>query len=214
MNEENTRNDSTEQENERQYKLVDQLLSMHASLRDKYGRRAFWLNTAQIGISLFLCMFAFVGDDVLRSLGYHPPVARFVLGFSAAIALMLSITEFRIDWKTIGSRHVNAVGHLSTLKARYRKGFNESAGSDSKKNLELTTEYQKTMAILPPIPERHFIQLKADHQFKRILSQTLSQNPKAPGWFLRLQLRFQGICAVVKRKEMNRADEGREIIND
>ena len=63
MSEESTKNDSTKWENERQYKLIDQLLSMHASLRDKYGRRAFWLNTAQIGISLILCVFAFVGPN-------------------------------------------------------------------------------------------------------------------------------------------------------
>ena len=214
MNEENTRNDSTEQENERQYKLVDQLLSMHASLRDKYERRAFWLNTAQIGISLFLCVFAFVGDDVLRSLGYHPPMARFVLGFSAVIVLMLSITEFRVDWKAIGSRHVNAVEYLSSLKAKYRKAFNESAGRDSNKYSRLTTEYQQTMAILPPIPERHFIQLKADHQFKCTLSKTLSHNPKAPGWFLRIQLRLEGMRTALKREETNRADKGREISND
>ena len=214
MSEENTETDNTTRENERQYKLVDQLLSMHASLRDKYGRRAFWLNTAQIGISLFLCVFAFVGDGILRSLGYHPPLARFVLGFSAVIALMLSITEFRVDWRTIGSRHVEAVGYLSALKAKYRNAFNESASGASKKNSRLTTEYQKTMAILPPIPERRFIQLKADHQFKRILSQRLSQNPKIPGWFLRIQLRLEGMYAALKKDRTNRADESRKLNND
>ena len=213
MSEEKTENNNTKQENERQYKLVDQLLSMHSLLGEKYERRAFWLNTAQIGISLFLCVFAFVGDDVLRSLGYHPPMARFVLGFSAVIVLMLSITEFRVDWKAVGSRHVNAVGCLSTLKAKYRRAFNESAGNDSTKNTRLTTEYQKTMAILPPIPERHFIQLKAAHQFKLILSQKLSQNPKSPEWFLRIQLRLEGMCAAFNKEEMSRADECRKIGN-
>ena len=199
MSEEKTENKNTKQENERQYKLVDQLLSMHSLLGQKYERRALWLNTAQMGISLFLCVFAFVGDDLLRSLGYHPPMARFVLGFSAVVVLMLSITEFRVNWKAVGSRHDNAVGCLSTLKAKYRRAFNESAGSDSKKNTRLTAEYQKTMAILPPIPERHFTQLKAAHQFKRILSLKLSQNPKAPEWFLRIQLRLEGMYAALRK---------------
>ena len=214
MSEENTEKNSTKQENERQYKLVDQLLSMHSSLRDKYKRHAFWLNTAQITISMVLCVFAFVGDDLLSSLGYHSPMARFVLGFSAVIALMLSITEFRVDWKAIGSRHVNAVGHLSALKAKYRKAFNESAGNDSKKDSRLMTEYQKIMAILPPIPERYFLQLKADHQFKRVLSQRIGQNPKAPVWVLRIRLRLEGMRAALKKGETNRADEGREISDD
>lgn len=213
MSEEKTENKSTKRENERQYRLVDQLLSMHSLLGEKYERRAFWLNTSQIGISLFLCVFAFVGDNVLTSLGFHPPMARFVLGFSAVIVLILSITEFRVDWKAVGSRHTNAVGRLSALKAKYRMAFNESAGNDPKKNTRLTIEYQKTIAILPPIPERHFVRLKATHQFKRILSQELSQNPKAPEWFLRILLRLEGMYGVFKGKETSRANEGREIGN-
>lgn len=194
MNEENTK-----QENERQYESINQLLSMHSSLRDKYKSRAFWLNTAQIGISLVLCVFAFVGDDVLLLLGYHPPMARFVLGFSAVIILLLSITEFRVDWTAMGARYAEAVESLGELKAKYRKAYNESEGTDSKKNSRLTTQYNETMANLPPIPERYFIQLKADHQYKRILSRRLSQNPKAPKWFLRIQLRLEGIRGRVEK---------------
>ena len=214
MSEELTKNHSTKQENERQYELIDQLLSMHSSQRDKYGRRAFRLNTIQIGISLFLCVFAFVGDGLLESLGYHPPMARFVLGLSAVVVLLLSITEFRVDWKAIGSKHAEAVERLARLKKEYRKAFNEFAGNDSKKNSRLTTEYDKTMAILPPIPERHFNQLKASHQFKRILSQRLSQNPKTPTWFLRVQLRLEGMRAALRKEGDDHADKGRESHSD
>ena len=214
MSEENPGNDRTKQENKRQYELTDQLLSMHSSLRDKYERRAFLLNTALMGISLFLCVFAFVGDNVLESLGYHPPMARFVFGLSAAIVLTLSITEFRVDWRTTGARHAEAVKHLAGLKAEYRKEFNESSGNDSEKNSTLTNQYDKTMEKLPPIPEQHFNKLKANHQFKRILSQRLSQNPKAPEWFLRIQLRLEGIRAALKKEGTNRAGKGRAISND
>ena len=97
MSGESAENDGTKQENDRQYELTDQLLSMHASLRDKYERRALLLNTTLVAISLFLSVFAFVGDEVLVSLGYRPPIARFFFGFSAVIVLILSITEFRVD---------------------------------------------------------------------------------------------------------------------
>ena len=214
MSEEQTKTNSSQQENERQYELIDQLLSMHSSLREKYERRVFLLNTSLIGISLFLSVFAFVGDDVLKSLSYHPPMARFVLGFSAVIVLLLSITEYRVDWRAIGSRHVEAVKCLAELKAKYRKAFNESADNDSKKNSRLTTEYDKTMAILPSIPERYFNQLKASHQFKRILSQRLSRNPKAPAWFLRVQLRLEGMRVALKKEGDYHADKGRERNSD
>ena len=214
MSEENQGNSGTKQENERQYELIDQLLSMHSSLHDKYERRALLLNTALIGISLILAVFAFIEDEVLKSLGYRPPIARLFFGFSAVIILILSITEFKVDWRAMGAKHAEAVRHLAELKGRYRRTFNESAGNDSKKNSRLTTEYQKTMAILSPIPDRRFNQLKANHQSKRILSQRISQNPKAPVWILRAQMRWEGIRAALKKEGTNDANAGREIRND
>ena len=42
-----TQGDSTTKaENERQYRVVDQMLTMHALYRDALQRRAFWLNTS------------------------------------------------------------------------------------------------------------------------------------------------------------------------
>lgn len=192
---------NAEQENERQYQVIDQLLSMHASLRDKHRRWAFWLNTLLISISLFLSVFAFIGDDVLKSLVDNPQGTRIIIGFCAVFVLILSIAEFRVDWKEIGSNHAIATGQLSMLKAMYRKSFSEFSGNGPARNAELTTEYNQTMRILPPIPERYFLKLKASHQFKRNLSQRISRNPKAPVWFLRMQLRLQGIGAAIRNRE-------------
>ena len=185
-------------ENKRQYETVDQLLSMHSSLRDRYFRRAFLLNTSLITVSIFLCVFSFVGDDLLILLGYNPMMTRFVLGLSAVMVLVISITEFRVDWKGIGSRHDEAVKLLADLKAKFRKVFVKSSGNDFESNNKLTAEYDKTMATLLPIPEKDFARLKAYHQFKRELSQRIGLNPKAPRWFLRIQLRLEGIREALK----------------
>ena len=201
MSERNIDSDSSRRENERQYELIDQLLSMHSLLRDMYERRAFWLNTIQICISFFLCVFAFVGDDVLRALKYELGMTRFVLGFAAVAMLILSITEFRVDWRAISSKHIDAVKRLSFLKAKYRMAFDETGGNVRRKNLRLTTEYDKTMSIMPPIPERYFLRLKSSHQYKKMLSQRLSLNPKAPQWFLSVQLRLEGIRTALKKRK-------------
>ena len=198
MSEENTENDYSKGENERQYRLIDQLLSMHSSLRAKYARRAFWLNTIQIGLSLFLSVFAFVADNVLYSLGLDPTRGRFVLGIIAVVVLLISITEFRVDWKAVGSKHSEAARQLAELKAKYRKTFSESTGDDCEKNSRLTTEYDRLMALLPPIPDQYFIQLKGGHGFKQELSQRVGRNPKAPVWFLRIQLRWEGVRGAWK----------------
>lgn len=184
---------TTKEENERQYRVIDQMLTMHSSFRDRMERRAFWLNTALIASSLFLAAFAFVGDDLLRALGLDPALTRFVLGLVAVVVLICSITEFRVDWRSVAGRYAEAVSRLATLKAKYRKSFTETGGDDQKKNAILTSEYDNMMSNLPSIPERWFNALKAEHRFKRLLSERISQCPKAPSFFLRLQLRIEGI---------------------
>lgn len=184
---------TTIQENERQYRTIDQTLSMHSSYRDRMERRAFWLNTALIASSLFLTVFAFIGDDLLRALGFDPAMARFVLGLAAVVVLICSITEFRVDWRSVAGRHAEAVSLLAAMKAKYRKSFAETSGDDSKKNARLTSEYNKAMSSVPSIPDRWFNTLKAEHQFKRLLSERISLCPKAPKCYLWLQLRTEGI---------------------
>lgn len=184
---------TTKEENERQYVVVDQMLTMHSLLRDHMERRAFWLNTALIASSLFLTVFSFIGDDLLRALGFDPVITRFILGMAAVVVLICSITEFRVDWRTISGRHAEAASRLGVVKARYRKSFTEMAGNDPKRNARLTSEYERIMASLPAIPDRWFNVLKAEHRFKRLLSERISLHPKTPIWFLRLQLRFEGI---------------------
>ncbi|MCY4080281.1 MAG: hypothetical protein OXF54_08560 [Caldilineaceae bacterium] len=201
MSEETAEEYTSKEENERQYALIDQLLSMHSSLRDRYERRAFWLNTVQIGASLFLSVFAFVPDDVIRSLDYDPAKGRYLLGVSAIVVLLISITEFRVDWKSVGSRHSEAARHLAELKAKYRKAFSEAAGEDREKNSRLAIDYDRLMALLPPIPEQYFIPLKASHRFKIYLSDRVSRNPKAPIWFLWLVLRLKGISSALKEED-------------
>ena len=178
---------------ERQYRVVDQSLSMHASLRDAYEKRAFWLNTCQIGISLVLCILAFVTDALLEAARYDAARTRFLLGGIATVVLLLSITEFRVDWKSRAANHGEAVKRLGRLKAEYRQVLTDVNGRSDGDGGQLEDEYNRTMGRLPPIPEGRFAQLKAAHQFKIALSKRISLNPQAPTWYLRVLLRLEGV---------------------
>lgn len=169
------------------------MLTMHSSVRDRMERRAFWLNTTLIASSLFLTLFVFVGDDLLRTLGLDTAMTRFVLGLVAVLVLICSITEYRVDWRSVAGRHAEAVSRLATLKAKYRKSFTETGGIDAEKNAILTSEYDFVMNSLLAIPDRWFNALKAEHEFKRLLSERISRFPNTPRWFLKLQLRIEGI---------------------
>ena len=178
------------EENCRQYRVVDQLLSMHSMLRDGYARRAFLLNTAQIGLSLPLCAFSFVDDRFIQMLGADPSISRVVVGTAALALLLLAITEFRVDWRGVAARHSDAVVRLGRLKAQYRSTW---AGSSSGEEEQLTGEYAATMELLPAVPERRFNRLKARHQFKVALSRQIDTNPLAFQWLLWCQLRWSGL---------------------
>ena len=184
-----------ERDSDREYRVVDQLLTMHAALRDRYRRWALLLNTAQIGISLVLCGFAFVSDDVLERIGLEAALARMLFGFAAVVVLILAITEFRVDWRGTEARHDQAVGELGALKGRYRSAWERSPGEGEA--LGLKEEFERVMSVVPPIPERSFVRLKARHEFKRLWSVEVSDNPKAPAAVLWLKLRLEGVWAAV-----------------
>ena len=157
---------ATKEENERQYRVIDQMLTMHSSFRDRMERRAFWLNTALIASSLFLTVFSFVGDDLLRALSLDPALTRFVLGLVAVVVLICSITEFRVDWRSVAGRHAEAVSRLARMKARYRQSFTDTGGNDPQANAVLTSECDNMMSNLSTIPDRWFNVLKAEHLFQ------------------------------------------------
>ena len=187
-------------ENDRQYRVVDQSLSSHAALRDKYECRARWLNVTQVSVSLFLCAFAFMGDDVIASIGYDPGVARVTTGLIAIVILSLSIAEYVVDWKRQSGLYGEAADRLAWLKAQYRQVFSEKTGQMEVYE-RLTDEYNNVMGTLPRIPERYFAGLKAAHVFKRLVSQRISDNPKVPVWFVKLQLRIEGVFHAIKKED-------------
>lgn len=194
---------STKEENERQYRIIDQMLTMHSSLRDRMERRAFWLNTILIATSIFLAVFIFVGDDLIILLGLDPTITRFILGLFSIIILVGAITEFRVDWRSVAGKHDYAASRLGELKLKYRKSFAETLGNDNSKNEELVIEYEKVMGSIPKIPDKWFNTLKAEHNFKIILSKKISYFSKAPVWFLRLKLRLEGIREAFKSSPGN-----------
>jgi hypothetical protein len=180
-------------ENERQCNVVDQMLSMHALLRDSYARRAFWLKTGLIATSISLCAFVFAADAVFSALGLRPEGARIGVGLASVAVLILSIVELRVNWDAAAARHAEAAEKLAALKAKYRKLYSETQGNDPKMNARLGREYERTMQDITPTPDRKFNSLKAKHLFKKRLSQRISESPETPVWLHWLQLRWHGI---------------------
>jgi hypothetical protein len=188
----------TKDENERQYRVLDQSLTMHAAMRDRYERRGFLLSSGLLGFSIFLNAFVFVDDRTFTAVGLKPDVVKVGLGVTSVIVLILSIIEFKVDWAGKANHHKEAAQRLANLKAKYRQVHDATKGEDMKKNRSLGREYEKLSKLLPAVPEREFIKLKSRHLFRKALSERISRYPKAPVWFLSLQLRIEGMRQALR----------------
>jgi hypothetical protein len=190
-------------DNERQYRVINQMTTMHSALRDRYARRAMCLSLALIASSVALNAFVFAPDSSVGALfGVTAERAKNGIGVASVALLMLSIIELRVDWDDKSRSHADAVKRLSGLKAHYREvdAMRENAERIQKQR-ELADEYARTMDELPAIPEWDFERLKAYHVYKLALSHAVSENPGAPLWLLRLRVRYRGYHGALTTKD-------------
>lgn len=169
------------------------MVSMHASLGQKYKRRALLLNCCLLGGSALLCSLTFAPDELFASLGIKALMLKLVLGGTSAFIFMLSIVDLRVNWEHTGQKHSEAASRLSPLKLRYRACHGAPLGERESLEKCLTEDYSRVMETLPQIPDRWFITLKAEHLFKKELSKAIAKNPTAPLWLIKLKLRYQGL---------------------
>lgn len=169
------------EEFQRQFRVLDQMLSAHSALRDRFSKRALWLTIGLLALAVVLNAFVFVSDDVLRFFGSDPEAIRIWLGIVSVAILTLSIAEFKVDWQGRARLHEDAVRRLGDLKASFRAVDPRAAdGNDHELVASLARDYSKVMDQLPPIPEKHFIPLKASHLRKVLLSRELDEHPGVP----------------------------------
>lgn len=191
-----------EKENDRQYRVMDQMITMHSVLRDRYRRRAVILHCVLLAVSIVLCACVFVGDEILLALRLKPDTARIGIGVAAVVVLLISIIQLRVDWQRRSQSHADAVERLSRLKSAYRESRTQGQRTPQEFSA-LSKEWSMTMEYLPPIPEHQFCQLKAKHLFKIRLSQRISENPEVPFILLRARLRWEGFRNEVKDKKVH-----------
>jgi hypothetical protein len=192
-------------ENERQYRTLDLMLSMHASLGQRYNRRAVLLNSALLAASAILCSLTFAPEDLLSSFGIAAKGAKFMVGGASAVIFALSIIELRVNWQHIGMQHIEAANKLAALKTKYRDCYALPMEQREPVQRTLSEDYATVMQALPLIPDRWFATLKAEHLFKRELSSAIDHAPTAPLWLLKGKLRWRGISTTVKNDAARRS---------
>jgi len=183
----------TKEEHDREYRVVDQMISMHAYIAQRKKGQALWLSLGLLFASTITCGFTFADNATIRLLGIGPGRERLVMGITSMLLFGLSIVELRVDWGGTARAHADAYRRLSLLKAKYRHVHASQLPDKEPLWLELSKEYTDTMASVAEIPEKSFAKLKAHHHYKVELSRMIDKHPGVPVILLATGLRTKAI---------------------
>jgi hypothetical protein len=183
------------EELDRQFRVIDMMLTMHAALRDRYGRRATSFDVFLVVLSIVLSAFAFADDKVTRVIGLDVESTKVGIGIASVLLLAASVAGMLVDWKGAKERHSRAVLILSRLKLETRavRKIVGREGANGSEVPERWRENARALDSLPEIPERDFVRLKAKHLRKVELSKLIDAYAALPLWVLRLILMRRSI---------------------
>jgi len=160
---------------EKEARLVDQAISMQASLRDWYGAAGTGLIVVVLVLSVVGLAFAFAGGD--ESVELFGLTARRTtwLGSLAVLTFSLTLVELVLDPRGASRRRGEAVRALVALKNDYRDAATGEV--DAGVQALLSQKYRGLTGRLPEIPNILFNPLKSAHLRKVESSRVLSQHP-------------------------------------
>ena len=102
---------------------IDQRISGHSRLHDRYKRRAIISEILLMGSAIILTISGLADDKYYAFLGLDPVFTRFCFSLYSIIALVIIIIAWKIDWRSIALTHGQAREKLSNLKLECRRAF-------------------------------------------------------------------------------------------
>lgn len=190
--------ESSRKENERQYHVLNQMLTAHSMMRDRYGRRSMVLKVCMFCSSVAVGGFAFVDEKLFKVVGLTPESVKLAVGIASMFVLALSVVELLVGWERKAALHEEAAKRLAALKLRYRQAHTKHRGENARVNEGLTREWDRLNENLPPIPDHQFVRLKHRHHVKRQLSELAELNRQVPYSFLVLAYYSGGIMKAIR----------------
>ncbi len=164
-----------ESNTEKEARLIDQAISMQASLRDWYGALGTGFLVVVLVLSVVGVAFAFAGgDDSVELFGLEARRTTW-LGWLAVATFSLTLVDIVLDPRGASRRRGEAVKELVVLKNDYRDAA--AAGVSPEVQALLSQKYRDVTGRLPEIPNVLFNPLKSAHLRKLEVSRVLSQHP-------------------------------------
>ena len=186
----------SEKELKRQFRVLDQTLSIHAMLKDRYTRRALTLELVLLASSVVFCATTFARDDIFAQVGLSPANVRLMLGVASIAAFFASLVALRVNWQGKSTQHGDAAKKLGNVLAEFRKWKKEDGTWPEGRADELSQSYWVAMHNIVEIPQNQFVNLKAQHLRKVELSKMSSAAPGCPVFLLRFRLFCRSFSTV------------------
>jgi hypothetical protein len=172
---------------ERIRRVADMLCTGHASLRDRYARRAFVLDLSILGLSAWLASLAFVAPSLNLSLTPFRLDPQIWTGLLSVATLFLAIVQLKTDWKGRSDAHRRTLDLYAEVKRE--AGYLLASGElEEQACRRVLARYDMASAVGIEMPERFFLYEKRRHKIKVAISKHLDAHPGAS--ILLTRLRF------------------------
>lgn len=194
----------------RMWRVLDQSLSAHSLLRDRYDRRQRGVTVLVLTLSIVATAGAFVSAENIIHIGPIAAHRATWLGVLTALIFFVTLVSLVTNWSRQAWMHEDSARRLSELKGQMRAATLEGDRVDEPPGIDLRVLYEETMARITAIPERKFLSMKAKHQRKVAVSKLIDSHRGAPVMYLRLLAILQGMRGGASDASKAKPDESVE----
>ena len=197
----------SEKETERQYRVLQQTLSAHAALRDRYTVKAKTAEVVLLICAVIFCATTFVGDAFYADLGISPQAGKLGVEFASVLAFASSLAILVVNWKGSAARHDEAAEKWVSALEEFRKRRRADGSWSGEDRAALNATYWEAARNSTAIPERSFNRLKARHLRKVEVSKLISKYPGCPRVVLMLMIRARDTGRALRRPDQKAQGE-------
>ena len=179
--------DGTKGELQRIRRVSDMLCTAHAYLRDRYARRALFIDLSVLALSTWLVALAFVEPRIGVSLTPFKIDPQIWGGLLAVFTFFLAIVQLKTDWKSRSDAHRRTLDLYAEVKRE--AGYLLASGTlDDTAVRRVLARYDIASAVGIAVPEQDFLPQKKRHLLKVELSKRLDTRPGSSLVMARLRL--------------------------
>lgn len=175
---------------ERIRRVSDQLCTGHASLRDRYERRALILDISILLLSAWLSAIAFADprfDVWLVPWSIDPGLW---LGLLGTFTFGLSLFQLKAGWKSRAEAHKRSFGMYAEVKREAGYMLASTKKIEPREFQRLAARYDMASDVGIGVPESEFLPLKRRHLIKIEISKKLDKKPGMSIFLTKLKMIF------------------------